>query len=63
MNLERVENMNKRYSFETPMFFEEQLFEAKNALFSARSVREVRFLQNRINYLNQRLKEFNRKKS
>lgn len=37
--------------------FEEQLFQAKQALFKARSVREVRFLQNKINYLMKKLKE------
>ena len=36
-------------------FYEQQLFEAKNALFSATSVREVKFLQNKIRYLEQRM--------
>ncbi len=37
--------------------FEEQLFRAKQALFKARSVREVKFLQNKINYLMKKLKK------
>ena len=36
-------------------FFEQQLFEAKNALFSATSVREIKFLQNKIKYLEHRM--------
>ncbi|MEM5790647.1 MAG: hypothetical protein QXP77_01185 [Candidatus Aenigmatarchaeota archaeon] len=46
----------KNRELETQMF-EEQLFQAKQALFRARSVREVRFLQNKINYLLKKLKE------
>ena len=38
-------------------FFEEQLYEARQALFSATSIREVKFLQNKIKYLKQRVKE------
>jgi len=41
--------------------FEEELFQAKQALFRARSVREIKFLQNKINYLMQKLKEKNSK--
>ncbi len=37
--------------------FEEQLFQAKQALFRARSVREIKFLQSKINYLMEKLKE------
>lgn len=48
-------NMKNR-ELEVQMF-EEQLFQAKQALFKARSVREVRFLQNKINYLMKKLKE------
>lgn len=48
-------NMKNR-ELEVQMF-EEQLFQAKQALFRARSVREVRFLQNKINYLMKKLKE------
>jgi len=43
--------------FEQVRFFEEQLFEAKQALFFAKTVREVKFLQNKINYLREKLKE------
>jgi hypothetical protein len=39
------------------MFFREQLFEAKNSLFAARSVREMKFLQERIKYFTEKLKE------
>jgi hypothetical protein len=38
-------------------FFEEQLFEAKRALFAATTIKQARFLQNKIKYLNQRVKE------
>jgi len=41
-------------------FFEEQLFEAKTALFSASSVKQVRFLQNKIKYLERKVKEIGR---
>jgi len=37
-------------------FFEEQLFEAKQALFSATTIRQVKFLQERIKYLNEKVK-------
>lgn len=37
----------------------EQLFEAKEALFSSRSIKEVKFWQQKINYLRQKLKEEN----
>jgi hypothetical protein len=36
-------------------FYEQQLFEAKNALFSASTVREIKFLQNKIRFLEQRM--------
>jgi hypothetical protein len=38
-------------------FIEEQLFEAKQALFSATTVREVKFLQNKIKYLSEKIGE------
>ena len=38
-------------------FLQEQLMEAQQSLFFARSVREARFLQNKIIFLQQRLKE------
>ena len=42
-------------------FFEEQLYEAKQALFAARTIRQARFLQNRIKYLTEKLREIQRK--
>ena len=45
-------------------FLQEQLMEAQQSLFFARSVKEAKFLQSRINYLKLALKETNsRKKS
>ena len=38
-------------------FLQEQLIEAQQSLFFARSVKEAKFLQSRINYLKQRIKE------
>lgn len=38
-------------------FFEEQLFDAKQALFFAKTVREVKFLQSKIKYLAQKVNE------
>jgi len=37
--------------------FEEQLYEAQSALFAAQSVKQVKFLQMKINYLKQKVKE------
>ncbi len=39
-------------------FFEQQLFEAKSQLFAASNVKQVRFLQNKIRYLEIKMKEF-----
>jgi len=36
-------------------FFEEQLFEAKQALFAATTIKQAKFLQNKIKYLNQKV--------
>ncbi|MEM5843661.1 MAG: hypothetical protein QXX07_00340 [Candidatus Aenigmatarchaeota archaeon] len=36
---------------------EEQLYEAQMALFKAKTVREAKFLQNKIEYLKKRAKE------
>lgn len=41
-------------------FFEEQLFETKQALFAATTIREAKFLQSKIKYLDQRVKELKR---
>jgi len=38
-------------------FFEEQLFEARQALFEAKTVREIKFLQTKITYLYQKVRE------
>lgn len=50
--------MNGRNGRANPdtMFFEEQLYEAQRSLFLARSVREARFLSDRINFLRQQMK-------
>jgi hypothetical protein len=37
-------------------FLQEQLADAQRALFYATTVREVKFLQNKINYLKKRMK-------
>ena len=38
-------------------FYQEELFEAKNKLFKAKSVRQVKFLQDRINFLLSKIEE------
>lgn len=43
------------------MFFEEQLFETKQALFSATTVREIKFLQNKITYLQSQMLDMQKK--
>jgi|Deesub1362B_J571_1020462.scaffolds.fasta_scaffold62254_1 hypothetical protein len=45
-----------------PRIMEEQLKEAKRALFMANSVKKIRFLQRKINYLQDRLKKFDKHK-
>jgi hypothetical protein len=37
-------------------FFEEQLYDAKQALFAAKTVREIKFIQSKIKYLSQQVK-------
>jgi hypothetical protein len=37
-------------------FYEQQLFEAKNALFAATNIKQVKFLQSKIKYIEQRMK-------
>ncbi len=39
------------------MFFEEQLFETKQQLFQATSIKQAKFLQQKIKYLSDRVKE------
>lgn len=51
--------MNREKIFETKEFIEQQLFETQQMLFSARSVREALFLQNKLDYLKQRIREIN----
>lgn len=41
---------------EQTRFFEEQLFEAQRALFAANSVREAKFLQSKIKFLKEKMK-------
>jgi hypothetical protein len=48
-------------NIEQARFFEEQLFEAKQALFFVKTVREAKFLQSKITYLSQKVKELNGK--
>jgi hypothetical protein len=38
-------------------FWEEQLYEAKQALFAARTIKQAKFLQNRIKFLTEKVKE------
>lgn len=38
-------------------FYREQLFETKNKLFRARSVRQLKFLQHRIEFLQEKIRE------
>lgn len=47
--------MNNRRA-EQAKVFEEQLFEAKNALFMANTVKRIKFLQNRIKFLEGKVK-------
>ncbi|MEM5836231.1 MAG: hypothetical protein QXR09_00750 [Candidatus Aenigmatarchaeota archaeon] len=42
-------------------FYEEQLYEAKQALFAARTIKQARFLQNRIKFLTEMIKEAKKK--
>jgi len=38
-------------------FLEDQLYEAQQALFAATSIKQVKFLQSKIKYLRQKVKE------
>jgi len=38
-------------------FYQEQLFETKNKLFNAKSVKQLKFLQDRIGFLMERIDE------
>jgi hypothetical protein len=46
-----------RNGIEQERFIEEQLFDAKQALFAATTVREVKFIQNKIEYLREQAKK------
>lgn len=50
-------NMNHREKSERARFFEEQLFDARHALFAANTVKRIKFLQNKIKYLKTKVKE------
>lgn len=47
--------MKKKHSDQTAVLIE-QLLEAKKALFSSRSIREIKFWQQKIEYLQKQLK-------
>jgi hypothetical protein len=51
-DLIRIKNI-----IDDPEFIEEELFRTQQALFTAKSVREVKFLQNKINYLKEKIKK------
>jgi len=38
-------------------FYQEELFDTKNRLFRAKSVKQLKFLQDRINFLQTRIEE------
>ncbi|MDI6826027.1 MAG: hypothetical protein QMD36_02405 [Candidatus Aenigmarchaeota archaeon] len=38
-------------------FYQEELFDTKNKLFKAKSVKQLKFLQDRINFLQDRIEE------
>jgi hypothetical protein len=46
-----------RVNLEQVRFIEEQLFETKQALFAATTVRQIKFLQSKLNYLKQQAKK------
>jgi hypothetical protein len=43
-------------NMEQVRFFEEQLYDAKQALFAAKTVREIKFIQSKIKYLSQQVR-------
>jgi len=55
--------MNDHQRYQLMRFYREQLFETKNKLFDARSVKQAKFLQNRISFLEQKLNELERNDS
>jgi len=38
-------------------FYQEELFETKNKLFTCKSIKQVKFLQNRIGFLQRKIEE------
>ena len=56
INGNRLTNSNRLVNVHN-QFLQEQLMEAQQSLFFARSVKEAKFLQSRINFLKQRVKE------
>jgi hypothetical protein len=42
-------------------FWEEQLYEAKQALFAARTIKQIKFLQNKIKFLSEKVKEIKKR--
>jgi len=46
-----------RENVEQVRFIEEQLFETKQALFAATTVRQIKFLQSKLDYLKRQAKE------
>ncbi len=54
--------MNSRNPLNDPQFVEEELFDTQRALFSAKTVREMKFLQSKLNFLKLKAKEINGKK-
>lgn len=49
--------MNERNPLSDPHFIEEELFATKQALFSAKTVKEMLFLQNKMGYLQKQMKQ------
>jgi len=46
-----------RANVEQVRFIEEQLFETKQAMFAATTVRQIKFLQSKLDYLKQQAKK------
>ena len=51
--------MNGKNPLADPQFVEQELFDTKRALFSATTVKEMKFLQSKLNFLTQKAKEIN----
>ena len=54
--------MNGRNPLTDPQFVQEELFDTQRALFSAKTVKEMKFLQSKLNFLKMKAKEINGKK-